>query len=338
MAITPDGKRLFVSSITLDRVSVIDTETLQILGSPINVGPTPTSLAISPDGRFAYVTNRFAGSVSVIDTQAARVVDEILVGDYPESVTFSPGGDLAYVTRKSPGALVILDTHSRQIVGTPIDADPGPGQIVLMPNQAPVASFFSSLFRSGFPGSFDGLASTDPDGQIAHYEWSFGDGQAAVGASPAANHVYASPGTYEAMLSVTDDEGCSTIPVFTGKTAYCNGLPRASQRQAVTARGVFAAIRVRCPNRAERRICRFKLRAVETRKARARAQSALARSKVRRGTSAIVWIRPKARFARKLTTARRILIRGQRWSGGRLRVFVRWFRVILRRSVSQGDL
>lgn len=53
---------------------------------------------------------------------------------------------------------------------------------------------------------FDGSASYDPDGEIRRYIWDFGDGSPTVeSVSPA--HVYASPGTYTATLTVYDNSG-----------------------------------------------------------------------------------------------------------------------------------
>ena len=52
--------------------------------------------------------------------------------------------------------------------------------------------------------SFDGSAS-DPDGTVESYEWDFGDGSTATGATP--SHAYSSTGTYTATLTVTDSYG-----------------------------------------------------------------------------------------------------------------------------------
>lgn len=73
-------------------------------------------------------------------------------------------------------------------------------------NQPPVADAGGSY--SGIMGQntlFSGAGSFDPDGQIAGYSWSFGDGGTASGASP--THAYASAGTYTVTLTVSDNLG-----------------------------------------------------------------------------------------------------------------------------------
>jgi outer membrane protein OmpA-like peptidoglycan-associated protein len=55
---------------------------------------------------------------------------------------------------------------------------------------------------------------TDPDGEIASFDWEFGDGGKASGAE--ASHTYGTPGEYRARLTVTDNDGLTgsaTVPV-----------------------------------------------------------------------------------------------------------------------------
>ena len=53
--------------------------------------------------------------------------------------------------------------------------------------------------------SFNGLGSSDSDGEITAYAWSFGDG--ATGSDAEATHTYSSAGVYSVTLTVTDDDG-----------------------------------------------------------------------------------------------------------------------------------
>jgi PKD repeat protein len=72
-------------------------------------------------------------------------------------------------------------------------------------NQPPTAVFTSSV--SNLAASFNGSTSTDSDGTIAAYAWSFGDTQTGTGATVA--HSYAAAGTYTVSLTVTDNLGAT---------------------------------------------------------------------------------------------------------------------------------
>jgi PKD repeat protein len=56
-----------------------------------------------------------------------------------------------------------------------------------------------------FAVSFSGAGSSDADGSIASYAWTFGDGGIASGVS--ASHTYTTAGSYTAKLTVTDNRG-----------------------------------------------------------------------------------------------------------------------------------
>ena len=63
--------------------------------------------------------------------------------------------------------------------------------------------------ETGVNVSFDGTASSDPDGDVLSYSWDFGDGRTGTGAAP--NHAYAAAGTYTVNLTVNDSEFDSAV-------------------------------------------------------------------------------------------------------------------------------
>jgi PKD repeat protein len=90
------------------------------------------------------------------------------------------------------------------------------------------------------PVSFDGSASSDPDGTIATYAWDFGDSMSGTGPTP--DHTYLAGGLYNLTLQVTDDDGFTasdTSTVLIGDlslppTADANGPYRARLGVPVT--------------------------------------------------------------------------------------------------------
>ena len=72
-------------------------------------------------------------------------------------------------------------------------------------NQPPVASFAAGC--NGLVCTFNGGGSSDPDGTIASYSWTFGEGPAGSGAT--AGHTYTAAGTYPVVLTVTDNAGAT---------------------------------------------------------------------------------------------------------------------------------
>jgi chitodextrinase len=72
---------------------------------------------------------------------------------------------------------------------------------------APLASFAASPnpATAGSAVGFDGTSSSDPDGSIASFSWSFGDGTTAGGAT--LSHAFGVAGTYTVTLIVTDNGG-----------------------------------------------------------------------------------------------------------------------------------
>jgi glucose/arabinose dehydrogenase len=116
------------------------------------------------------------------------------------SLTFGPhaGGQSLYYTSYANGGEV------RRITYTPAGQRP------------PVAAFTATVAPGDAPVEvgFDAGASSDPDGDVLTYQWSFGDGSPSRSSSePTITHDYAAGGTYTATLRVTDAGGLESSPV-----------------------------------------------------------------------------------------------------------------------------
>jgi len=68
-------------------------------------------------------------------------------------------------------------------------------------NQSPVASFAVPGCVADSECTFDGSGSSDPDGSIVSYSWSFG------GSGETAKHTFTEAGTFDITLTVKDNKG-----------------------------------------------------------------------------------------------------------------------------------
>jgi hypothetical protein len=143
--------------------------------------------------------------------------DEFTVNDGQNWTTtrsaFLVGNTLYFAT--SSGALDSVAFVNGQASGTPVLVDSSMnwasnGAFVVsaadVHNQAPIASFTVDCGASGTHCTFDASSSTDPDGNVVSYAWSFGDGQTETDSTNHTTHDYATDGSYSVTLTVTDDD------------------------------------------------------------------------------------------------------------------------------------
>lgn len=143
VAISPDGRTVYVANQGDGTVSVIDTVT-NTLTATIGVGVSPQSVAVSPDGSHAYVASGAwlpyppsHGTVSVIDTATNTVADTIdvdnpLQGLMLQGVAVSPDGRHLYVANGD--SVAVIDSTTNTIVGTVIVERGRAGSVVASPD------------------------------------------------------------------------------------------------------------------------------------------------------------------------------------------------------------
>ncbi len=119
MALSPDGKTLYVACSNSTRVSVIDTTTgrgketlLCALYPNAPSGNTPNSLCLSPDGAFLFVANADANNVAVFAAGKGdtKPLGFIPTGWYPTSVRYNALDKKLYVTN-GKGSLSRANAH-----------------------------------------------------------------------------------------------------------------------------------------------------------------------------------------------------------------------------------
>ena len=83
---------VLVANSSSDSVSVIDTSSNDVVGSPITVGDDPTAIVITPDGSKAYVSNEGSDTVSVIDLAAHTTIGSPIPVTEAGALAASPDG------------------------------------------------------------------------------------------------------------------------------------------------------------------------------------------------------------------------------------------------------
>jgi outer membrane autotransporter protein len=123
VAVTPDGRSVYITNFATNTVSVIATATNTVIVSSIPVGISPEGVAITPDGRFAYVANFGSGTVSVINT-ATNAVATISVGGAPQGIAITPNGNFVYIANQSDNTVSVINTITNQVVSIPVGSTP----------------------------------------------------------------------------------------------------------------------------------------------------------------------------------------------------------------------
>jgi YVTN family beta-propeller protein len=132
LAVSPDGRRLYVVCESGDSLIVVDAAGGKVIGE-IPVGRRPHGVAVSPDGKTIYVSNRMSGSLSVISASTLEVTAEIDVGHEPHGVALDPSGKKIFVLNTADDSASIIEaetlTESRRLV-----MGAGPWSIALTPD------------------------------------------------------------------------------------------------------------------------------------------------------------------------------------------------------------
>jgi PKD repeat protein len=166
----------------------------------------------------------FAAVRSGDSALTVMVISKVLSGSTPVNVNvsnFTPAGAaqawqlsssnnisrIADVAVSGQGFSTSVPAQSITLFVVPASTGPA--------NQPPIARAIATPASGGAPHTvvFDGHGSSDTDGTIASYAWTFGDGASATG--PAPNHTYVTAGNYTAQLTVTDNQGATGTSTVT---------------------------------------------------------------------------------------------------------------------------
>ena len=117
LALAPDGKTLYVTSMDTGRLTAIDVDGATVSRS-IDLGVSGTfAIAPSPDGRQLYLTAHEEGSLLIVDAASGTLRKKLAIGRNPRAIAFSPDGTQAYVTSSFSNEIHIVDTMREEVVG-----------------------------------------------------------------------------------------------------------------------------------------------------------------------------------------------------------------------------
>ncbi len=108
LAITRDGRRLFVACEASNSLVVVNVSTGEVLAET-TAGHQPHFVYLSPDETRAYVSNRGSDNVSVIDTESYTVIATVPVGDEPHEMVTNENGTILYVANAGTYDVSVID-------------------------------------------------------------------------------------------------------------------------------------------------------------------------------------------------------------------------------------
>jgi YVTN family beta-propeller protein len=106
---------LYVSHISLDRVTIIDPGTNQIVGQ-IRGGKGPCNVEVSPQSSYGYIANFQSNDVTVFDKKTGATVSTVPAGEHPTSLILTLDAKLLLIGHQSNDGLWFLDTGKNQII------------------------------------------------------------------------------------------------------------------------------------------------------------------------------------------------------------------------------
>lgn len=169
-----------------------------------NNDEVPRAIALGGDGAVVVTGQGGPPPSTTLLSLVQAVTVRYGVGGAPEWTATSPASVPGIALRLAPdGAAFVLGRTDLRVTryvggggGAPANVPP-----VAVASGEPLSGV--APLAVGFRGS----GSSDPDGAVAAWAWTFGDGGASSAADP--GHVFAEPGVYAVTLRVTDAEGAT---------------------------------------------------------------------------------------------------------------------------------
>jgi YVTN family beta-propeller protein len=120
-ALPAGAATLYVTNTRGDSISVIDTNTFEVVATiPLGRGK-PNRIAFHPDGRTAWVVYDKSHDLGVVDAEAGKLVRRVKIGGNPYNLNFTPDGRhllvLDWASDTSTDEVIFYDLQAQKIDG-----------------------------------------------------------------------------------------------------------------------------------------------------------------------------------------------------------------------------
>jgi len=128
MALSADGKKLFVAENVSDTLAVIDLATGKV-EQRLPTDAYPYSVAVTSGGKI-FVSAWGGSTVSIFVSDGAKLKQEskIQVGRHPSALLLNSSGSRLYVACASTNSIAVIDTQSETVIESFTDAPPSKNQ------------------------------------------------------------------------------------------------------------------------------------------------------------------------------------------------------------------
>ncbi|GHE20907.1 YncE family protein [Halomonas urumqiensis] len=154
-ALSPTGRRLFVSMPGEGEIGVFDTDSFELVGN-YPVGHQPVRLALSADGQRLWIGDDAPaadqGGVLILDTASLEVIAAIATGAGHHDIALTADGRLAFVTNSEADTLSVIDAETFEVLG---ELDTGDEPVSVAYSRHAEAAFVAA--RDGTVTVVDGI-------------------------------------------------------------------------------------------------------------------------------------------------------------------------------------
>jgi len=138
IAISPDGREVWVGVRAADKLAVISTATDEIAATFESGGRGPSRLHFTPDGKEVWVSNSSSNLEVAFAAQDRKMLATIAMPEGPSGMVFSADGRRLYVAAMRGNEVTVIDVAARKVASRiPTGSDSEPDGLAWSANRLP---------------------------------------------------------------------------------------------------------------------------------------------------------------------------------------------------------